>query len=69
MAATSTVFSVLNQDNEYTIPGDWTPAQIVANYSSQVPGIGNMDYSDTTETRDGGTVRVITFRPRTGNKG
>lgn len=64
-----TEFTLINNDSTFQVPGDWTPAQIVANYSSQVPGIGNMVSEEAVEVRAEGNVRVITFKPRTGNKG
>lgn len=69
MAVANTEFTILNSDSTYRIPGDWTPAQIVANYSAQFPGISNMIAEETVETRADGEVKVITFKPRTGTKG
>jgi hypothetical protein len=69
MAIVKTEFTVLNADSTYQIPGDWSAAQIVANYSTQVPGIANMVAEETVETRAEGEVKVITFKPRTGTKG
>lgn len=69
MAIVKTEFVVTSQDTTYQIPGDWDSAAIVANYASQVPGIGNMTSSEAIETRAEGQVKVITFRPRTGTKG
>lgn len=69
MAIVKTEFTVTSQDTSYQIPGDWTAAAIIANYSSQVPGIGNMVATETIETRAEGQVKVITFTPRTGTKG
>ena len=69
MAVVKTEFTVTSADSTYQIPGDWTPAQIVQNYASQVPGIGNMSFTERVETRADGDVRVVTFSPRTGTKG
>lgn len=64
-----TTFIVASTDTEYTIPGDWNAQAIKNNYASQVPGISNMVAEETLEQTSEGTVRVVTFRPRTGNKG
>lgn len=69
MAIVKTEFVVTSQDTTYQIPGDWTASSIVANYSTQVPGIGNMQSSERVETRTEGEVKIITFTPRTGTKG
>ena len=69
MSIVKTEFTVLNSDSTYQIPGDWSAAQIVASYSSQVPGIGNMVSEEQIVTRAEGQVKVITFKPRTGTKG
>lgn len=69
MAITKTQFTVVNNDSTFEIPGDWSAAQIVQNYSAQISGLGNMVSEETIENRADGTVRVITFKPRTGTKG
>lgn len=64
-----TTFIIASTDTEYSVPGDWTAQQIKDSYASQVPGIGNLTAEETYEDTDAGTVRLITFKPRTGNKG
>jgi hypothetical protein len=65
MAVTTTIFEVVSSGQEFQIPGDWTPEQIVSTYSSNIPGLGNMTPEVTVE----GDVKRIVFRPRTGTKG
>lgn len=65
MAITTTNIVIVSTDSEYSIPGDWTAAQIVANYQSSIPGIGNMQAEESVS----GDVKTITFKPRTGTKG
>lgn len=69
MSVVTTEIIVTSTDASYSIPGDWTPTQIVTNYSSTIPGLSSMAYTQTVETRPEGQVRVITFSPKTGNKG
>jgi hypothetical protein len=69
MNVVKTTFIVTPTDTEYSIPGDWSAQQIKDSYASQVPGIGNLTSEETYEQTDMGTVRLITFKPRTGNKG
>lgn len=65
MAIAETKFDVVSSGQSYTVPGEWSAAQIVSMYSATIAGLGNMDSSVVDE----GTVRTITFRPRTGTKG
>lgn len=67
MSVTKTVFIITTTDTEYTAPGDWTAQQIKDMYASQVQGISTMDATETYE--DDGATRVLTFKPKTGNKG
>jgi hypothetical protein len=60
---------VTSNDTDYQIPGDWTPQQLITNYSASIPGLANMTYENRVEERDIGSVRVVTFKPRTGTKG
>jgi hypothetical protein len=64
-----TTFIVTSTDTEYSVPGDWTADALKANYANQVPGIGNMNATETTRATEGGLERVVTFSPRTGSKG
>lgn len=67
---TKTTFIVASTDTEYSIPGNWTAQMIKDSYAAQVPGISNMTADEVTEENgDGTATRVITFKPRTGNKG
>jgi hypothetical protein len=65
VAISTTEFTVTSTGQDFSIPGDWTPAQIVNMYGTTIPGLGNMD---STAEVDGST-RKITFRPKTGTKG
>jgi len=57
-------------DTEYQVPGSLSVSQVVAAYSSQIPGLSGYQASEEIVTREGiGQVRVITFRPKTGTKG
>jgi hypothetical protein len=61
---------VTTNDTDYQIPGDWTPAQLVTNYSASISGLANMVHESRVEYREGlGNVRVVTFKPKTGTKG
>ncbi len=61
---------VTSSDSDYAVPGDMSPAQLITAYSSQIPGLSNMTHTERTEERAGfGTVRIVTFSPRTGTKG
>lgn len=69
-AIVRTELIVTSSDSDYQIPGDMSPAQLIAAYSSQIPGLSNMVYDERVEPRAGlGNVRVVTFKPRTGTKG
>lgn len=65
MAVGTTVVEIASTGQEYSIPGDRTPEQIVAAYTANIPGLGNMQSEVTVE---GDTKRIV-FRPRTGTKG
>lgn len=65
MAITETKFDVVSSGQSYSVPGEWTAAQIVSMYSATISGLGSMDSTVVDE----GSVRTITFRPRTGTKG
>lgn len=67
MAVSVTIFEVVSTGQEYSVPGDRTPEQLVAAYSANVPGLSGMQ-SEVTFEDDGATKRVV-FRPRTGTKG
>lgn len=70
MAIARTQFTVTSTDEEYQVPGDFSSAQIVNNYSTQVPGLRNMVAEESVITVEGvGQVRNIVFKPRTGTKG
>lgn len=61
---------VTSSDSDYQVPGDMSIAQLVAAYSSAIPGLANMTASEVVQDRAGvGSVRVVTFSPRTGTKG
>lgn len=60
---------VTTNDSDYQIPGDWTPQQLITNYSASIPGLANMTFTEEVQQRDIGAVRVVTFKPRTGTKG
>jgi hypothetical protein len=62
---TQTVFEVVSTGQEFSVPGNWTPEQIVSSYSAHISGLGSMASEVTTE---GDTKRIV-FRPRTGTKG
>lgn len=66
MATTVTNIEISSTGAEFSIPGDWSAAQIVANYGASIPGIGSME-STVSDLGDG--VKLIVFRPRTGTKG
>lgn len=63
--ATITTTTFIVNETEYSIPGEMTAAQVVAAYSSTVPGLGGM----TSSVVESGSTRTITFTPRTGTKG
>jgi hypothetical protein len=69
MSIVKTEIVIVSQDTTYQIPGDWTQASVVSNYSASIPGISNMSCDERVETRSEGQVKVLTFRPRTGTKG
>lgn len=63
----NTKIIILSTSQEFLLPGNWSAEQIKANYASDIQGITNMTSEESYE--DNGTTRVLTFRPRTGNKG
>lgn len=69
MSIVKTELIVTQTDSAYSLPGDWTAAQLVSNYSASIPGLAAMTSTETVETRAEGQVKVITFAPRSGNKG
>lgn len=69
MAVVSTVMVITATDQTFTIPGDWTPAQLVSSYSASISGLAGYAYSESLATGADGDVRTVTFTPRTGNKG
>ena len=65
-----TTVIITSTDSEYSLPGDVSVADIIASYSSQIPGLSSMQNSSQVQNIEGiGSVRVITFSPRTGTKG
>ena len=61
---------ITSSDTDFTIPGDMTPEALVTAYSSQISGLSNMAFTSRVEERANvGTVRVVTFSPKTGTKG
>lgn len=69
MAVNKTVVIIASTDTEYSIPGDWSAAQIQRNYANDIPNIGSMQYDERIYVEDGQEVRELTFKPRTGTKG
>ena len=70
MTVVRTQFTVTSTDEEFSVPGDLNAAQIIASYSTQVPALRNMAHTESVRNVDGvGSVRFITFSPRTGTKG
>ena len=67
--AQTTIIRVPSQDAQYSIPGDYTAAQIQTMYSTQIQGISSMTATSDEATGPNGVVRTITFSPRAGNKG
>ena len=65
----STEIIIVPTDTSYTVPGDFSAAMIVSNYSANIPGLASMASSETTEVRANGTVKIVTFTTRTGTKG
>ncbi|HET8686718.1 MAG TPA: hypothetical protein VFM18_08645 [Methanosarcina sp.] len=64
-AVTDTNIVIVSTDDTYNVPGDWTPEMVVNAYRDQIPGLASMS-SDVSVS---GSVKTITFRPRTGTKG
>jgi len=69
MAITSTTMVITSSDQTFSIPGDWSAAQLVASYSASIPGLAGFVPTETVATGVDGDVRTVTFSPRTGNKG
>lgn len=68
MAKTRIVLPTLGQ--EFEVPGVTLSAdQVKAMYSDSIRELANMVPSTTTNTTPAGQETVITFTPRTGNKG
>jgi hypothetical protein len=65
MAIETTIMEIVSTGQEFTIPGDWSPEQLVATYGSNITGLSSMASEVTTE----GSTKRIVFRPRTGTKG
>lgn len=69
MAIVKTIIQAPTLDASYSIPGEWTAAQVSSMYAAQLPGINNMGSTVSEAEGPGGTERTITFQPRAGNKG
>ena len=69
MTIVKTEIVVVSLDTTYQIPGDWTSAQVVANYAASIQGLAAMQVEESIETRDEGQVKVLTFHPKVGGKG
>ena len=69
MAVVRTVMVITSTDSTYTVPGDWTAAQLVSSYSASIPGLGSFNPTESVATGADGDVRTVTFSPRVGNKG
>lgn len=65
MTITNTIIEVVSTGNEFNIPGDFTPEQLVATYGASIPGLASMQ----SEVQVNGTTKRVIFRPRTGTKG
>lgn len=66
MSFTSTRIIIQSTGETFNLPvATMNGEDIKRNYASSISGLQNMEYTETSE----GTVRVFTFRPRTGNKG
>lgn len=64
---TSTSIHIVSTDAFYTIPGDFSTAQVQQMYAASIDGLQSMQGTETVDAATG--VRTITFRPRTGTKG
>jgi hypothetical protein len=61
---------VTSTGTTYTIPGDWAVQALKDNYSASISGLASMVATERTESRsDGNLNKIVTFSPRTGNKG
>ena len=70
MTVARTIISIPSQDASYSIPGEFTAAQIQAMYATQIQGISNMTLLGTVDsTGPSGLDRTFTFGARAGNKG
>lgn len=65
MAIATTNFTIASTGQSFTIPGEWDAAQLINMYSATISGLAGME----STVQDEGTVRTVTFRPRTGTKG
>jgi hypothetical protein len=69
MAIVRTIIRIPSQDSQYSIPGEYTAAQIQNMYSAQIQGIASMTSTVEDATGPTGEERIITFAARSGNKG
>lgn len=69
MTVVRTIIRVPSQDAQYSIPGEWTAAQVQSMYATQIPGISTMTSTVEDSTGPNGAERTITFAQRSGNKG
>lgn len=69
MAIVKTEIVVPSQDARYSVPGNFTPDYIKQAYATDFPGIGQMSVTEAIETRVEGEVKVLTFKPKVGEKG
>lgn len=69
MAIVTTRISIPSENRSFDIQADFSEAQIRAAYAAQLPSIGNMTCTETIQAGVAGDTRVLTFSPRTGNKG
>jgi hypothetical protein len=69
-AVVRTTAIIVSTDTEYGVPGDLTPAQFIAAYSSRINGLSSMAFEEVIANVEGvGNVRTITFSPKKGTKG
>lgn len=69
MAIVKTYIRVPSQEAQFVIPGDYTAAQLQTMYNGQIAGLQNMVGTEEIVTGSTGQERVVTFVPRSGNKG
>jgi hypothetical protein len=69
MAIVKTHIRIPSQETQHWVPGDYTAENLKSMYAAQFPGLQSMVAAEEIVSTPTGQERIVTFTPRTGNKG